>query len=51
MHGQVHKTKGQTIIEYAIVVSVVAAAMIAMSTYVYRAIQGAQQIIQEEYSQ
>lgn len=36
-------------IEYAIVVAVVASAMIAMSTYVYRSIQAAQQAIQEEY--
>jgi Flp pilus assembly pilin Flp len=40
---------GQNLIEYAIVVAVVAAAVMAMSTYVYRSIQAAQQAIQEEY--
>lgn len=42
--------QGQNLIEYAIVVAVVASAMIAMSTYVYRSVQAAQQTIQEEYS-
>jgi Flp pilus assembly pilin Flp len=41
--------QGQNLIEYAIVVAIVASAMIAMSTYVYRSIQAAQQAIQEEY--
>jgi Flp pilus assembly pilin Flp len=40
---------GQNLIEYAVIVAVVAAAMMAMSTYVYRSIQAAQQAIQEEY--
>lgn len=40
------KAKGQTLIEYAIVVSIVASAMIAMSTYVFRSVQAAQQMIQ-----
>ncbi len=43
--------KGQNLIEYAIIVTAVAGAMIAMSTYVFRAVQGAQQSIQEGYSQ
>ncbi len=41
--------KGQNIIEYAIIVALIAAAMIAMSTYVYRSIQTTQQVIQEGY--
>ncbi len=41
--------KGQNLIEYAVVVAVVASAMVAMSTYVFRSIQAAQQEIQEEY--
>ena len=41
--------EGQNLIEYAIVVAVVASAMIAMSTYVYRSVQAAQQSIQQEY--
>lgn len=41
--------KGQNLVEYAIVVSIVAAAMVAMSTYVFRSVQATQQAIQEEY--
>ncbi len=41
--------KGQSLIEYAIVVSIVAAAMVAMSTYVFRSVQATQQTIQEGY--
>jgi len=44
-----NNSKGQNLIEYAIVVAVVASAMVAMSTYVYRSVQAAQQAIQEEY--
>ncbi len=42
---------GQSLIEYAVVVAVVASAMLAMSTYVYRSIQAAQQAIRDEYAQ
>ncbi len=41
--------KGQNLVEYAIVVSIVAAAMVAMSTYVFRSVQATQQAIHEEY--
>lgn len=41
--------QGQNLIEYAIIVAVVATAMVAMSTYVYRSIQATQQAIQKEY--
>jgi len=41
--------QGQNLIEYAIVVAVVAFAMTMMSTYVFRAIQATQQAIQKEY--
>lgn len=41
--------QGQNLIEYAIIVAVVTTAMVAMSTYVYRSIQAAQQMIQKEY--
>ena len=41
---------GQNIIEYAIVIALVSAAMIAMSTYVYRSVQSTQQMIKEEFS-
>jgi Flp pilus assembly pilin Flp len=46
MHGR----KGQNLIEYAVIVSVVSAAMIAMSTYVFRSIQATQQVIQDGFS-
>jgi Flp pilus assembly pilin Flp len=39
---------GQNLVEYAVIVAVVASAMIAMSTYVYRAVQATQQVIQED---
>lgn len=42
--------KGQSLIEYAIVAAIVSAAIIAMSTYVYRSVQATQQMIQEEFS-
>jgi len=37
--------KGQSILEYTIIVSIIAAVVMAMSTYVYRAAQGTQQVI------
>jgi Flp pilus assembly pilin Flp len=40
--------KGQSLIEYAVVVALVVAVTIAMSTYVYRAVQATQTMIQEE---
>ena len=40
--------KGQQILEYAIIASVVGAAFIAMSTYVFRAVQATQQMIETE---
>ena len=42
---------GQNIIEYAIVVAIVASAMMAMSTYVFRSIQATQQKIQKGYAE
>jgi len=42
--------KGQNLIEYAIIVALVGAAMVAMSTYVFRAVQATQQVIQEEFT-
>ena len=41
--------KGQNLIEYAMVASVVAAAVFAMSTYVFRSVQATQQKIQTEF--
>lgn len=42
--------KGQSILEYAVVVGIVAAAVIAMSTYVFRSVQSTQLKIQEEFT-
>lgn len=41
--------KGQNLIEYAIIVMVVLAAMLAMSTYVLRSIQATQQMVQKGF--
>ena len=41
--------KGQNIIEYAVVVALVASAMLAMSTYVFRSIQATQQMISDGF--
>lgn len=40
--------KGQYIIEYATLVVLISAALVAMSTYVYRSVQSTQQMIQQE---
>ena len=40
---------GQNIIEYALVIALVSAAVIAMSTYVYRSVQATQRMVEEEY--
>jgi Flp pilus assembly pilin Flp len=41
------KRNGQNLIEYTLVVAVVSAAVVAMSTYVYRAVQAKQKDIIE----
>lgn len=45
------RSKGQSLIEYVIIVGVISLAMIAMSTYVFRSVQATQQMIQEEYDE
>lgn len=40
--------QGQNLIEYAIVVALISAAMTALSTYVFRSVQATQKIITEE---
>jgi Flp pilus assembly pilin Flp len=45
----IESRSGQNFIEYALVVSVIAAAMMAMSTYVFRSVQATQQVIQEGF--
>ncbi len=42
--------RGQSLIEYAVVVAIVSAAMIAMSTYVFRSIQATQKMVDEEFA-
>jgi len=39
---------GQNLIEYAIVVSLIAAALAALSTYVFRSVQAQQKMITED---
>ena len=41
--------KGQNLLEYAIVVAVISAAVIAMSTYVFRSVQATQQAIDQGF--
>ncbi len=41
---------GQNLIEYAIVVALVSAAMIAMSTYVFRSIQATQRVVERDFT-
>ena len=40
---------GQSLLEYAIVVGLVSAAVVAMSTYVFRSVQGAQRMVEEGF--
>ena len=51
MHLQwVQRNKnGQNIVEYAIVAAIVSAAIVAMSTYVFRSTQATQQAIDTEF--
>lgn len=42
------KKKGQSLMEYVIVMSVVSMAMISMSTYAFRSVQAIQQEIQRQ---
>jgi Flp pilus assembly pilin Flp len=45
-----HKNNGQNLIEYVIIVSLVSAGIIAMSTYVFRSVQATQKVIGEEFA-
>ena len=40
---------GQNLIEYTIVIALVSAAMVAMSTYVFRSAQATQKVVEEEF--
>jgi Flp pilus assembly pilin Flp len=43
-------TRGQNLAEYTLVIAIVSAAVVAMSTYVYRSVQAKQKDIAAEYS-
>lgn len=47
---RIRKNQGQNLVEYCLVVAIVSAAVVAMSTYVYRAVQAKQKDIGAEYS-
>ena len=40
---------GQNLIEYAIVVALISAAVAALSTYVFRSVQATQKIVEDEF--
>jgi Flp pilus assembly pilin Flp len=45
----IKNNKGQSLLEYAMVAAVISTAVVAMSTYVFRAVQATQQAIHEEF--
>jgi type II secretory pathway pseudopilin PulG len=45
----VYYHKGQSLIEYALVIAIVGMAASAMSVYVYRAVQAQQKTVSDEY--
>lgn len=47
--NQTRNKKGQSLVEYAMVAAIVAASIVAMSTYVFRSVQATQQMIHEEF--
>ncbi|MBI3601829.1 MAG: hypothetical protein HY209_02945 [Candidatus Omnitrophica bacterium] len=47
--GRFKNVKAQNLIEYAIVLGLVSAAIAAMSTYVFRSIQAAQKTVDQEF--
>jgi Flp pilus assembly pilin Flp len=42
------RRKGQNVVEYAFVIAIISAAAVAMSTYVYRAVQSKQAEMSKE---
>ena len=46
-----HRHKGQNMIEYSLIVAIVSAALAAMTTYVFRAVQSKQQVITQAASE
>lgn len=49
LRNKIRNQDGQNLMEYAIVAGIVAAAVVAMGTYVFRSVQATEQKIQEEY--
>ncbi|HOW35293.1 MAG TPA: hypothetical protein PL155_02605 [Candidatus Omnitrophota bacterium] len=49
MRHSIKNKRGQNLIEYAVIIALVSAALIAMSTYVYRSVQATQKTIEEEF--
>ena len=49
MRHKIRSNNGQNIIEYALVIALVSAAIIAMSTYVYRSVQATQKMVEDEF--
>ena len=47
--AEIIHNKGQSLLEYALVAAIVAAAVIGMSQYVFRSVQATQQMIQREF--
>lgn len=45
-----HTKQGQNLIEYAIVVALITAAVSAMSTYVFRSVQATQKAVTQEFA-
>ncbi len=43
--------RGQNLVEYAMVAAIITAAMVAMSTYVFRSLQATQQMIYDEFQE
>ncbi len=50
MIGKIQQHKAQNLIEYAIVVALISAAVAALSTYVFRSVQAKQKDITEQFS-
>jgi Flp pilus assembly pilin Flp len=50
MRRKTSNTHGQNLIEYAIVVALISAAVTALSTYVFRSIQATQKAVTEEFA-
>ncbi|MEI8012175.1 MAG: hypothetical protein WCI27_06815 [Candidatus Omnitrophota bacterium] len=49
MRVKKYRGKGQNVVEYALIVAIIAAAAVAMSTYMYRAVTSKQKDITAEF--